>query len=95
MAFTLRFEGPPSKCNTCSRSQIMDMKNDRKVWCHSLEHYVPPIEQCSMYTRKGEMDMWEMKEQAWILEVKKGKTIGFLSPMDAKKKHMGTTDDPF
>lgn len=92
MAFTLKFEGPPSKCNTCSRSQIMDAKNSRRVWCHSLEQYVPPIEQCSTYTRSGEMDMYEMKEQAWILEVKKGNAIGFLSPLEAKKKGIQTND---
>lgn len=88
MAFTLRFEGPPSKCNTCERAQIMDLKNSRHVWCHSLEQYVPPVEQCSSYARKGEMDMWEMKEQAWVLEVKKGKTIGFQSPAERRKHNM-------
>lgn len=92
MAFTLKFEGPPSKCNTCQYAQIMTTKNDHRVWCHNLNHAVPPIEQCSSYTRKGEMDMWEMKAQAWILEVKKGKTIGFLSPTDAKKKNMEPDD---
>lgn len=32
------------------------------------------------------MDKWEMEQKAWILEVKKTKIIGFMSPEDRRQK---------
>jgi len=31
------------------------------------------------------MEMWEMENRAWVLEVKKGRPVGFQSPADRRK----------
>lgn len=49
------------------------------------------VVECSDYAKKGTKALWELKEEAWIIETK-GKTfVGFVSPQ--KRKERGI-DDP-
>lgn len=86
MDFTLKFKGPVTKCQTCDYSQIMDTERERTVYCHNMSKFVGPLRECSAFRAQDSMDKWEMEQKAWILEVKKTKIIGFMSPEDRRQK---------
>lgn len=64
----------------------MDTGRERTVYCHTMSKFVGPIKDCSQFREKGSMDQWEMEQKAWILEVKKTKIIGFMSPEEYRQK---------
>jgi len=50
------------------------------------------VKECSEYLAKNAATEREMRETAWIIEVKKGKNIGFISPLEAQKKGLHRRD---
>jgi hypothetical protein len=94
MDFTIK-EKREGKCATCSSGVILQGNtfNERIVHCHALERDVPFIvTECSRYRVDNSQSLWEMEKVAWIIEQKKGSFIGFLSPLDAKKKGIDPHD---
>lgn len=45
---------------------------------------LPPVLECSAFQAKGSMDIYDMEQKAWTLEVKAKEIVGFKPP---KQKH--------
>ena len=45
-----------------------------------------PVYDCTKYDDKGYPTQYEMEQMAFVLEVKAGRVIGFLSPEERKAK---------
>ena len=78
-------------CSKCRNSQIIEGNNIKQtiVLCHYYDRMVVPFEvkECNRYSSVLEKDEYELGKIAWILEVKKGKPVGFISPDEVKKKN--------
>jgi len=85
----LNFKGfkDESLCNHCDYGQVMiTSKGDRVVICNSWGRQVlPNITECSTYAPKGSLNEYELRKIAWILEVEKGKVVGFSPPKQEEK----------
>jgi hypothetical protein len=67
--------------------------NQSMTKCHALDEWITfPVRDCSSYQIKNSQNLYEMQRMAWIIEQKKGSFIGFLSPLDAKKRGIDVTD---
>ena len=85
MKFTLQ----PNKidvglCSDCKNATVyVPKRGNPTVHCTAMRaKYIPGgVTDCNVYTEKGVMEMWEMRELAWVLETtKRGKLIGFKPP---------------
>lgn len=85
----LNFKGfsDSSLCDRCRYSHItITSTGMREVRCQKLMNHTiaaPNIVKCNNYSQIGQPLQYEMEDQAWILEVSKGKIMGFVQP---KKK---------
>ena len=84
-------------CGSCRNSQIRTHDNGESlVECGQFYEHVHkvtrPVKECSEYLAKNAATEREMRETAWIIEVKKGKNIGFISPLEAQKKGLHRRD---
>lgn len=75
-------------CNSCQHFAKAELQNGKTLtkcayFDRPLNTYVRT---CTGHSQKHETSLWEMKQQAWILEVKKGKKIGFVSPDKRSKE---------
>lgn len=88
MDFNLKFSGAKTKCSTCNYSFIYSTVRDTVVECHYGKDKImrEPVVECSSYEEKNSQSLYEMKEKAWILEVKKGRVIGFVSQEELRKR---------
>lgn len=41
-----------------------------------------PVADCTEFQPKGHVSLWDLKEKAWIIEVTKGRKIGFHTPKE-------------
>ena len=78
-------------CGTCRNAIIRtDLAGEQEVWCEAAFQNPmlirKPIGDCSHHDFKFIMQKYEMEQKAWILEVKKGKIVGFVRPEDRKDK---------
>jgi len=90
-------------CVSCSSGMItMGKTGKQSVFCHSIEAWVPPIERCSRYTKKGEMALYRIEEIGWIIDNGGPKKVGFaggikfVRPGDSRHKQIvdnSTIDD--
>jgi hypothetical protein len=53
------------------------------------------VTDCSTHSPKGSMSIHAMKSVAWVIEVKKGKFIGFLNPEERKKKKIHLEEEHY
>jgi hypothetical protein len=44
------------------------------------------VESCNEYKDILTKEEWELKKDAWILEVKPNKSVGFISPLERKAR---------
>lgn len=72
------------KCASCKH--FMFAESEFSIWyarCNGfgvkLSHK-DPIVNCSSYTEVGSMSLWEMKEMATLIEGKKSRAAGFITP---------------
>lgn len=71
-------------CGGCENFSLMvDQRGREMAIC--AYHYptiriTRPLKFCTDFQAKGTQDRHEMEKTAWILEVKKGKVIGFRPP---------------
>ena len=91
MPFSIRNSKVPGLCHTCKHAHIRSFDTGKQeVICGRLDvnALMPrPVVECTMYEEKGTMDEWDMEKIAFVLETKKGKPIGFLSPTEYKEKY--------
>lgn len=80
-------------CGSCANSTVVrfttgdDYYRCEQISFGSRGGRIPaPVSECSDYHPINTPTKFEMKEVAWVLETKKGKVIGFLSPEEAKEK---------
>ena len=68
------------QCASCRNFQIVESEFKTLVArCEELELRLStanPVKNCSIYRRRGEMTLWEMKDVAIIIDIPKDK-IGF------------------
>lgn len=72
-------------CGTCADSLIRtDDAGQQTVECRASYYYpeqiLKPVVDCNCYQRKTDMRLSEMERKAWIIEVKKGGSVGFVKP---------------
>lgn len=74
-------------CVTCTHGQVTTIKNGKVInYCHSIGQSIPgPVMECTGYEQDGKTS-YDYEKMGWVLEVKKGKMMGFISPQEAKKK---------
>jgi hypothetical protein len=94
--------GGPGLCHSCKHSHVFRAAAESEVTviCHAQDmggsklQIFKPVVECNEYANKLEKSEWEMQKIAWILATSSGKTIGFLSPRDAKRKAANKEIDP-
>jgi len=68
-------------CNNCTKAMIYKTKYYRTTgYCEKWEKYlneIDPVTECTNYSRRGEISLWDMKQMAIIIEVDK-KKVGLL-----------------
>ena len=73
----------PGVCSSCRYGQVVELRNDVKVWCHNSHFTSLPIpgvvERCSRFEDKP-TQVQEFTEKAWILHIDKGRKAGFKPP---------------
>jgi hypothetical protein len=45
-----------------------------------------PVRRCTEFEEKGSQDLYQLHQMAWILETRKGKPIGFISPLQRHER---------
>jgi hypothetical protein len=84
MPFTMKETPDRGLCGTCRSAHIRDGDRfaDTQIFCNEMpgERVRFLVRSCSEYARKNEQDRYEMEQIAWVLEVKKGRVIGFRPP---------------
>jgi hypothetical protein len=85
MPFTLKETPDRGLCATCNSGMVRegDRFTEAEIFCSvsRTAGRVPfLVRACSDYTAKNAPDKWEMEQIAWVLEVKKGRVIGFRPP---------------
>lgn len=80
-------ESVPSLCETCEHAtQIKgDRLNDRLTLCdlvHPARMMPFLVRECSGWTEKGGMDLYQMRQAAWIMTIDKRdrSNVGFRAP---------------
>lgn len=76
--------------NKCQYSQIsITSTGDRRVNCSALfatstQRVRPDIIECNKYLPAGTPSQFDMEKQAWIIETKNGRVVGFKAPKQEK-----------
>lgn len=89
---TPNHEGP-GLCYSCKNSHVFRgaAESEVTVLCQSAPSGInmritKPIVECSEYCNKTTKSLYDMEKIGWVLATKNGKTIGFLSAREARKK---------
>ncbi len=82
MKFTLKdFDKPKSYsiCDTCTSAQVFrESSGKTRVYCNKLGSYLPrPVEACNKYSKIGELDLFELKQLAWLIDLDPRRKAGF------------------
>ena len=97
MPFTLKQENiDPEKslCSTCESGLIIKRNSETSRYCNDVRRPIKGIvTECSGYSEKGALDLYELKQIAWIISVDKTRKIGFSPPKDHGKKPRAFLDD--
>lgn len=93
--------GERSLCFTCAEAHVLQGQavSDLTVICRATYDHpltlTKPVVECSEYVRKNSQDRRDMERIAWILETKKGRPIGFVTPLEHKhRSRNGDVDEP-
>jgi hypothetical protein len=100
MSFTIKASHADlGLCALCAHAEIVsgDTEMQRAVGCTNLVRATQrqirwPVRSCSGYEERGKPSQFELERIAWILEVKRGKRIGFASPLERRRKKMEADD---
>lgn len=89
MKFNIRGERGRNLCLSCVEAHITtDVRGDREIFCRAVryaQHIRVPVVVCSGYQEIGKMQKHEAAQLGWVLEVKKGKIVGFRPPTQKDK----------
>lgn len=83
MPFSVKDVPDGGLCGRCSMGHVTRRGSDVRVYCQSTETPIDrAIDTCSTFQHKGSKSRWQFEEIAWVLEVTRGKVIGFRPPKD-------------
>ena len=90
MNFTIK-DPPDGLCGSCRWSTVARRsRGPAFIRCNQFERMIQsPMVDCSRYLQAGSQTQFEMEDSAWVLEVRKGKVIGFTSPEERRKRGEG------
>jgi hypothetical protein len=80
------------KCDSCEYATIVegDTLWQRRISCGQMGSWYTEIKwnvySCNQYKNKLDKDEYELEQIAWILEVSKGRVVGFVSPAEGRKR---------
>lgn len=80
-----KIEGAKTLCKQCEHSVCRTFDNNHEdVECtvFKSKSLRRPVIECSTFLAKGSQSLWDMEQKAWVLEVKKGRPMGFKRPGD-------------
>lgn len=85
MPFTMRDKNESGLCGTCRFGHVMrgERLADHVIACanfHPVQTIRFVVQQCSDYKSTTTQTRHDMERVAWVLEVKKGKPVGFRPP---------------
>jgi hypothetical protein len=75
-------------CRTCRYATLVEgsTATQRINRCSCLGARVPfPVTSCNEWQDRSATDLWDMKQIAWVVEVKGSRPIGFLNPDQRRK----------
>lgn len=87
MPVTIKETPDRGLCGTCAMAHIRegDRFSETVIQCSESGRsgrVTFLVRSCSDYARRNDLDKYDMEKIAWILEVKKGRFIGFRPPKD-------------
>lgn len=80
----------PSICSGCRRSVTMlgAADSDEKVYCHEIGEFLKTrVVQCSSFEDKSKPTLYDMRDAALILVMKKNREIGFIRSAEFRKEY--------
>ena len=82
MKFTIKSDSGHGLCDSCRNATIAKMADESHIMrCSEFERFLKgKIIECNEYQPVGRLSDYEMEDKAWILEVKKGRILGFKPP---------------
>lgn len=91
MSFTIKKGNDLDLCATCRYGHKIQgaQQSQRVVLCsaHAPGVRIPfPVVDCNKYIGVKELAKWEAEDMGWLLEVKSGQVVGFMSPAAQRKK---------
>ena len=86
-----RFTG--TLCVSCKYGKLLrHTNNEEKTYCGDIQEWMPPVEKCTEFRNRSDVDLWELEKMAWIIEAGPAKAnIGFVRPSD--KRHRKLIED--
>lgn len=74
-------------CRSCSYATIAEgVAGTQQVkQCTQLGRVPFPVTSCSQWEDKSATALWDLQQIAWVIEIKGGRPIGFLSPAERRK----------
>ena len=74
-------------CRTCRFATIVEgPANTQKIkQCSQLGRVPFPVVSCNDWEDTSATDLWDMKQIAWVVELKGTRRVGFLSPDQRRK----------
>lgn len=92
--------GERSLCFGCRNGQVVKglQASDLSIRCMAAYEQViyirKPVAECSEFSERTGQTRKEMEKIGWILETKKGRPIGFVSPIEHKwRADSGVVDE--
>ena len=81
-------------CDSCSNFQLTRFQGGSEIrLCHVTMgeplRIPDSVSECSRHHDKGYEALYELEGKAWVLEVKKGRTIGFKKVNEWHRDHPG------
>jgi hypothetical protein len=96
MTFTIKnnIDDNKSLCAQCQHGTVLRKSNEVVRFCHRLERGIRGIvTECSSFRRTGVLDLYDLKQIAWVLSVDKhSRSVGFAPPKDYGQKPKGVLD---
>lgn len=81
-----------SLCDTCKYATRVKHVGQNRVYIYCSQFrnmdggsYVYPRDECGSYRDRNFVDLYDMKQVAWVVNVDKKNQIGFVTPKDCEK----------
>lgn len=84
-------------CRKCRSATVIkgDRLSDEIIYCTEWgdrKEVTFNVVKCNQFSNVLDKDKYELEKIAWILEVRKGRPIGFVSPVERFKRNQEVDD---